>query len=89
VVLFGEPVYAMEEAIAAVAGADLLLVLGSSLAVYPAAWLPEAAECPVVVVNRGPVELAPAPNRFFADAELDAFFDEIARELGMTVAGSP
>lgn len=89
VVLFGEPVYAMEEAIAAVAGADLLLVLGSSLAVYPAAWLPEAAECAVVVVNRGPVELAPAPNRFFADAELDPFFAEVARELGMTVAGSP
>jgi NAD-dependent deacetylase len=89
VVLFGEPVYAMEEAIAAVAWADLLLVLGSSLAVYPAAWLPEAAECPVVVVNRGPVELAPAPNRFFADAELDPFFREVARELGMAVAESP
>jgi NAD-dependent protein deacetylase/lipoamidase len=89
VVLFGEPVYAMEEAIAAVAAADLLLVLGSSLAVYPAAWLPEGAGCPVVVVNRGPVELAPARNRFFADADLDAFFAEVARELGVAVAGTP
>lgn len=86
VVLFGEPVYAMEEAVAAVAEADLLLVLGSSLAVYPAAWLPESADCPVVVVNRGPVKLAPAPNRFFADAELDPFFWEVARELGLAVA---
>ncbi|HOC43543.1 MAG TPA: Sir2 family NAD-dependent protein deacetylase [Thermoanaerobaculales bacterium] len=85
VVLFGEPVYAMEEAVAAVAAADLLLVLGSSLAVYPAAWLPEVAECPVVVVNRGPVELAAAPDRFFADAELDPFFSEVARELGMAI----
>jgi NAD-dependent deacetylase len=87
VVLFGEPVYAMEEAVAAVADADLLLVLGSSLAVYPAAWLPEAAGCEVVVVNRGPVELVPAPNRYFADAELDPFFCEVARELGMEVGG--
>ena len=88
VVLFGEPVYAMDEAVAAVADADLMLVLGSSLAVYPAAWLPEAAACDVVVVNRGPVELSAAPNRFFADAELDPFFTEVARELGLSV-GDP
>lgn len=81
VVLFGEPVYAMDEAIVAVAEADLLLVLGSSLSVYPAAWLPESASCPIVVVNRGPVELAPAANRYFADAELDPYFIEVAREL--------
>ncbi len=60
-----------------------------NIAVYPAAWLPEAADFPVVVVNRGKVEVAPAPNRFFADAVLDPFFAEVARELGMTVAGSP
>ncbi len=89
VVLFGEPVYAMEEAIGAVAEADLLLVLGSSLTVYPAAWLPEAAECDVVVVNRGGVELAPAPNRYFADAELDPFFSEVACELGLEISESP
>jgi hypothetical protein len=40
----------------------------------------------VVVVNRGPVELAAAPNRYFADAELDPFFTEVARELGLAVA---
>jgi hypothetical protein len=57
-----------------------------NIAVYPAAWLPEAAECAVVVVNRGPVELAAAPNRYFADAELDPFFTEVARELGLAVA---
>jgi NAD-dependent deacetylase len=87
VVLFGEPVYAMDEAIAAVAEADLLLVLGSSLSVYPAAWLPESASCPVVVVNLGPVELAPAPNRYFADSELDPFFEAVAAELGLFAVG--
>ena len=83
VVLFGEPVYAMDEAIAAVGKADLLLVLGSSLSVYPAGWLPEAAHCPVVVVNLGPVELSPGPDRYFADAELDSFFREVAFNLGL------
>lgn len=83
VVLFGEPVYAMDEAVAAVAEADLLVVLGSSLSVYPAAWLPESARCPVVVVNSGPVELPSGPGRYFADAELDPYFREVARELGM------
>jgi len=84
VVLFGEPVYAMDEAIASVGEADLMLVLGSSLSVYPAAWLPEAATCPVVVVNLGPVELAPGPERFFSDSELDEFFQEVAAELDLT-----
>jgi NAD-dependent deacetylase len=83
VVLFGEPVYAMDEAIAAVAEADLLLVLGSSLTVYPAAWLPESASCPIVVVNSGPVELSPARDRYVVDAELDPYFREVARELGI------
>jgi NAD-dependent deacetylase len=82
VVLFGEPVYGMGEAIEAIAGCDLLLVLGSSLSVYPAGWLPESAPGEVVVVNRGPVDLAPGPKRFFADADLDEFFGEVARALG-------
>jgi NAD-dependent deacetylase len=81
VVLFGEPVHAMDEAIAAVGEADLMLVLGSSLSVYPAGWLPEAARCPVVVVNLGPVDLSPGPDRLFAEAELDGFFREVALEL--------
>jgi len=83
VVFFGEPVYAMDEAIAAVSDADLLMVLGSSLSVYPAAWLPESARCPIIVVNLGPVELAPAANRYFADVELDPFFEKVAAELDM------
>ena len=81
VVLFGEPVFGMVEATAAVAGSDLLLVLGSSLAVYPAALLPLCAGGDVVVVNRGPVDLEPAPNRYFADADLDTFFREVADHL--------
>jgi NAD-dependent deacetylase len=81
VVLFGEPVIGIVEAAAAVAGSDLLLVLGSSLAVHPAAMLPECAGGDVIVVNRGPVGLAPAPSRYFAHADLDTFFREVADHL--------
>ncbi len=82
VVFFGEAVKGMDRAAAAVAEADMLLVLGSSLTVYPAASLPGLARCPVVVVNRGEVGLQPAPNRFFVDADLDAFLGEVAEIMG-------
>ena len=82
VVFFGEPVYALERAAAVAAGSDFLLVLGSSLNVYPAALLPEQAGGDVLVVNRGEVELAPAGNRFFVDEDLDAFFGEVSAMLG-------
>ena len=39
IVWFGEPVFAFEEAISLVQQADILLVIGTSLAVYPAAGL--------------------------------------------------
>lgn len=77
VVFFGEPVHALDEAARAVSGSDLLLVLGSSLSVYPAAFLPEAAGGDVVVVNSGEVGLAPGRSRWFVDADLDGFFGEV------------
>jgi len=82
VVLYGEAVHGMDEATAAVASSDLLLVLGSSLAVYPAAMLPECAGGEVVVVNKGEMGLAPGPNRYYADADLDSFFRQVAECLG-------
>ncbi len=81
VVLFGEPVHRLEEATAAVAASDLLLVLGSSLDTYPAAFLPECAGGDVVAVSRGSIGLAPAPNRYFADADLDTFFREVSAHM--------
>ncbi len=83
VVFFGEMVRGLDEALASIAASDLLLVLGSSLTVSPAAWLPESAGGAVVVVNRGPVRLAPGPRRFFVDADLDEFFSDVARHLGL------
>lgn len=62
VVLFEEllPVQAYHEAEAACASADLLLVVGSQLAVTPAAWLPQVARrhgAPVIIVNDEPTPL--------------------------------
>jgi NAD-dependent deacetylase len=59
VVLFGDllPVEVWERAVAAVERCDLLLVLGSSLIVYPAAELPQRAlqnRARLVIVNREP-----------------------------------
>jgi NAD-dependent deacetylase len=81
VVFFGEAVHDLEFAASAVAASDLLLVLGSTLVIYPAAFLPEQAGGDVVVVNRGEVGLAPGPGRYFVDADLDEYFGEVARFL--------
>ena len=81
VVFFGEAVRDLEEAARVVGASDLLLVLGSTLVVYPAAFLPEQAGGDVVVVNRGEVGLAPGPGRYFADADLDEYFGEVAHHL--------
>jgi NAD-dependent deacetylase len=82
VVFFGEPVLSFDAAVAAVAASDLLLVLGSSMVVYPAALLPEYARGDVIVVNRGEVGLRPGPGRYVVDAELDSFLNEVETHLG-------
>lgn len=82
VVFFGEPVQGIEEAMTLVARSDLLLVLGSSLTVYPAAFLPEYAGGEIVVVNKGAVSLRDGPRWHWADADLDEFFGEVAEYLG-------
>ena len=79
VVFFGEPVHSLELAAVVVADSDLLFVLGSSLNVYPAAFLPAQAGGDVVVVNQGEVGLSPGPGRWFVDADLDEFFHEVER----------
>lgn len=83
VVFFGEAVRDFARAEALAREADLFLVLGSSLAVHPAALLPQLAPGTVVVVNRGPVALAPAPGRHFVEAPLDDYFARVLDALGL------
>jgi NAD-dependent deacetylase len=88
VVFFGEPVTRMPEAEALVRSADLLLALGTSLTVYPAALLPQIARCPMIVVNQGRTGLDPAPDRIIVNMALDEFFNSIAESLGMQANAS-
>lgn len=83
VVFFGEAVRDLDRGQALVAASDVLLVLGTSLAVYPAAFLPESAPGRVVAVNKGPVALRPGPERYLAQEDLDGFFRAVAAEMGM------
>jgi NAD-dependent deacetylase len=80
VVFFGEPVRDLEGATQLVEESDLLLVIGSSLTVYPAAGLPAKAGGGVVIVTRGPLT---APARAMrVDADIDPFFRQVEAELG-------
>ncbi len=87
VVFFGEMVKGLDRAAELAGECDLFLALGSSLTVYPAAGLPELCPGHIVVVNKGPVALAPGPGRHFVDAALDEFFTEVAAEMGIEVEG--
>ena len=62
VVFFGEPMptAAMTRALAMAAACDAVIAVGSTLSVYPAAYVPlTAAEAgaPLVIVNQGPTDL--------------------------------
>lgn len=77
VVFFGEPLPegAFSDALAAVERCDLLIAIGSSLVVYPAALLPERAKragAPLIIINRTPTEY---------DAIADAVLREPAGEV--------
>lgn len=86
IVFFGEAVQAMDEAARAAGVADVFLVIGSSLTVYPAALLPQYAGGRVVVVNRGEVEMASA-DWLRIDEAADAFFSRVAPALGLFCGG--
>lgn len=82
IVFFGEAVQEMEEASRFAASADVFLVIGSSLTVYPAALLPQYASGQVVVVNQGPVEMA-STEWLHVDEAADSFFARVAPGLDL------
>ena len=59
VVLYGEqlPTDAIEQALEYIAGADLLIIGGTSLAVYPAAGFVEGYAGPLVIINKSPTSM--------------------------------
>jgi NAD-dependent deacetylase len=82
IVFFGEAVREMEEASRAAARADVFLVIGSSLTVYPAALLPQYAGGRVIVVNQGPVEMA-SSEWLRVNEAADSFFARVATALDL------
>ncbi len=82
IVFFGELVKGFEAAERLVGECDLLLILGSTLQVSPASYLPYGTQAPIIVVNRGEVMLPPAPNRYLVEEDLDAYFRQVAEHLG-------
>ncbi len=89
IVFFGEPVSGFDAAEQLVARCDLLLILGSTLQVTPASYLPDETGATTVIINRGAVVLSPAPHRFFVDGDLDAYFREVAAALEREEKGVP
>ena len=69
IVFFGEAVPKIETAIQLVEKADLLLIIGSSLQVYPAAGLYgyAPADCPIYVIDPKPVPLHDPRVSFIQD----------------------
>ncbi len=55
IVFYGEAVQDLDEAESYARHADLFLVIGTSLTVYPAALLPQFSQGPVVCINQGPM----------------------------------
>jgi NAD-dependent deacetylase len=80
IVFFGEWVKNLEQAHAAAAASDLLLVIGTSLTVYPAAGLPDAAGGEVVIVSKGEVGPLHRPA-LRVDSDIDAFFRAVDTHL--------
>jgi len=84
VVFFGEAVNHMEESERLAEEADLMLVLGTALAVRPAAMLPALCPGKIVVVNKGELfshDLPRSRVHLFVDGELDPFFQAVASHL--------
>lgn len=55
IVFYGEAVQDLDKAETYARQADLFLVIGTSLTVYPAALLPQFSQGPVVCINQGPM----------------------------------
>ncbi|HDS02102.1 MAG TPA: RNA polymerase subunit sigma [Firmicutes bacterium] len=85
IVFFGEPVLALEKSYREALKADLFLVMGSSLTVYPAALLPEITRGKTVIINKGPADFPTSKTALRLDKELDAVSLELASLLNIAL----
>jgi len=87
VVFFGEslPEDVLEEATDEAAKSDLMLAIGSSLVVYPAAWLPERAKrsgAKLAIINRDPTPLDEIADLVINASAADVLASALERSAG-------
>jgi NAD-dependent deacetylase len=87
IVFFGENVLDLDVAQQLVESCDLLLVIGTSLTVFPAASLPDFATGKIVVVTQGDVRVR-WRRTLVVDAEIETFFRAVADRLGIRTTGT-
>ncbi|MBR4360226.1 MAG: NAD-dependent protein deacylase [Clostridia bacterium] len=83
VVLYEEalPTDAIEDALDAIAAADLLIIGGTSLSVYPAAGFVENYAGPLVIINRSPTSMDRKAD-LLIDAPIGQTLAEVMRIMG-------
>lgn len=83
IVWFGEPVPAMEQAIERVQQADLFIVVGTSLSVYPAAGLLEyvSSHIPIYIIDPGHPAFSPSSNIHFINEKASRGIQLLTQEL--------
>ncbi len=79
IVFFGEQVMHFEEAEELIYQSDLLFIVGSALAVYPAAMLPEFASGKIIVISKGKVNIDPVSVNLIINEDIDNFFREVSK----------
>jgi NAD-dependent deacetylase len=82
VVFYGEAVHGMDEAEIEARRADLFLVIGTSLTVYPAAMLPRLCSGPVVCIAKGSIDSGDMDQ---IDGDIDTVVADVERLLHQTV----
>jgi NAD-dependent deacetylase len=84
IVFFGEPIKDYEKSLKQVEKCDLLIIIGSSLSVMPAGYLPYYAKKDIVIINKGYFEsyyIRNKNNLLHFDIDIDQFFKKIETAL--------
>lgn len=77
VVFFGEPVKEINRAFREVRKADVLLILGSSLTVQPAAMFPLFTDAKKIIINKGNIGIPEEEIDLFIESDLDEAISKI------------
>ncbi|MCX8095347.1 MAG: NAD-dependent protein deacylase [Caldisericia bacterium] len=85
IVFFGESVHDFDKAIELTNKSDLLLVIGTSLKVYPASYIPNYASGKIVIVNKGDISLKQIKYDLYINSDIDEVFRELDEILNLEV----